>query len=124
MESSPLLARRSRYVLALYLTVAAWGVRNALLPQGRHLSDIVLTLVAAVLSILLIHTDARLRGKPLPATTKWQLLLVWPVALPVYAVATRRLRGAWVAAKHLLLAYLVFVAVAALAWFVASRLTS
>ena len=122
MESSPLLAQRSRYVLALYLTAAAWGARTALLPPDRHLSDIVITVVAAVLAILLVHTDARLRGKPLPITTRWQLLLVWPIALPVYAVATRKLRGIWVAAKHALLAYLVFVAVAALAWFVASHL--
>jgi hypothetical protein len=124
MKVPSLLQQRSRYLLALYLTVAAWGVRAALLPQARQLSGIVLAVVAAVLSIQLVHTDARLRGKPLPSTTKWQLLLVWPLALPIYTVATRKLRGIWLVTKHLVLALLVYFVVATLAWLVASIVTT
>ena len=93
METAALLRRRTRYLIVLYALAVLWGVRAGLLPHERQNSGMVLTFVAGVVSVLLISNGAELRGKPFPGEARWLLAFVWPVALPVYAVATRKLRG-------------------------------
>ena len=122
MESSALVNRRTRYLLVLYALAVLWGVRKGLLPRAYQNSDFVLTFVAGIVSVLLISTDAQLRGRPFPGEARWLMTFVWPVALPIYAVATRGLRGFWVAFKHLALAYAGLIAAGFIARFVASHL--
>jgi len=94
----------------LYSFAALWGVRSGLLPRGRELSDLVLALGAGVSAVLLIDADARLRGKPLPTDSRWLLVPVWPAALAIYAIVTRKARGLGIALKHVVLAYAMFFA--------------
>jgi hypothetical protein len=88
----------------------------------RQYSDLALALVAGVLSTLLLDTDARLRGKPFPTEARWLLLPVWPVALTIYTLATRKVRGLWVIAKHLALGYALFLSCGFAARFIVFRL--
>ncbi len=122
MESTALLKRRTRYLVLLYALAILWGVRTGLLPRARQNSDLALTFVAGIVSVLLISNDAQLRGKPFPGEARWLMAFVWPIALPIYAVATRRLRGLWVAIKHSALAYGSFLAAGFAARFVVSHL--
>ena len=109
METPALARRRLAFLVALYAVAAVWGVRAGLLPRDRRDADFLLCVVAGVVSVLLLDADARLRCKPLPVGSRWLLLAVWPVALPIYAVATHKLRGLWIVGKHVALGYALFV---------------
>ena len=83
MEPTLLAKHRTRLLVLLYILAALWGVRAGLLPRTRQLSGLLLGLGSGVGSVLLLSTDARLRGKPLPSQARWLMIFVWPAALAI-----------------------------------------
>ncbi|MEZ5333657.1 MAG: hypothetical protein R2991_16855 [Thermoanaerobaculia bacterium] len=84
---------RRFYVLAWYGLGMFAGTRVALLPMVELNLDRALQLCLGLLATLLVLTDAKLVGRPLPHTSAWLIWWAWPIAVPACLLSRRGLRG-------------------------------
>jgi len=90
MEDRLLLAKRRRLVGFIYAFAVLWGIRAAFQPQG--VEPLIASMATGVFMTWFCRTDSRIRGKPLAWSLQWVIYLTWPVFVPVYLLATRRLK--------------------------------
>jgi hypothetical protein len=107
--------------LDLYRTIALSGFGLAVLLDGVVESGYVplvvrvfaaLTMAAAATMWCIV--DASSRGDYYPHSFRWLTMIVWPVAVPVYLVRTRKRRGILLAVAGLVAVLLLAAAGAAL----------
>lgn len=108
--------RRFLYLISLYLLAVLAGVRATALPQRSYLSDLLLQLEAAIVITQLCVVDARLLGRPLVHAAQWVMFLSWPLAVPIYVLWSRKLRGALLLLAHVILLYVAYYAGAIAMW--------
>ena len=70
-------------LVALYFVCGVWGWHAALYPYGTPL-HFWLSVTAAMLAAGAALHLADLRGRSIPVLSRWILLAVWPVAVPVF----------------------------------------
>jgi hypothetical protein len=88
-------------IACLYAIAALWGVTQARAPDNDLLE--LLTAVSMPLAATLwTVNDARCRGEPLLHIVQIVMLFTWPLAVPIYLVRSRRLRGVGLAILHAL----------------------
>jgi hypothetical protein len=94
-----MVSRRDRLIqigvllAALCGVCAAWGWHSALHPQGSPL-DLLWNLATALLSALTALHLGKLRGRTIPVLSRWLLVIVWPLAVPLYLLWAYGWRGA------------------------------
>ncbi len=93
-------------VACLYALAALWGVAQARAPVNGVLYMLA-ALSMALAATLWAVNDARCRGKWLPHIVQFLMLLTWPLALPIYLVLSRKLRGVGLAILHAVALYAV-----------------
>lgn len=119
MELQSAIRVRRLYLWALYGLAVISGVRTGLLPVDRQNVDVFLSLSIGLLLALLVMADARILGRQFPQTALWLILSLWPLAVPGYLIATRRMKGLGLVAMHATLLLAVRAAVAlGLRWLV------
>ncbi len=64
------------------VVVCLYGVRLAILGEAE--SDVLVGMVLGLGLAMLCVADSRVVGKPAPATTPLIILVLWPLAFPVY----------------------------------------
>jgi hypothetical protein len=111
MTPAELVPIRRNYLWLLYALAAVLGAVTAV-PSLRVTALPAATGLAAGIDLaLLLETDGKILGKPLPRTASWVVILLWPLAAPSIAIATRGIRGLWLTLLHaaaLWATYLVF----------------
>ena len=78
-------------VVAIYGLSALWGVVQALNSNG--LAAFLGSLLFALLTTGWCIADSRRRGRPLLSVLQMIMFFTWPVAVPIYLIASRGLRG-------------------------------
>ena len=96
-DSRPTL-RRSIGV-SLYVLAAAWGISQALSPTNGLLYLLLCAAIASAMTGWCV-VDSRILGRPLLPVLQMITFCTWPVAVPIYLVWSRRLRGLGLAVLH------------------------
>jgi hypothetical protein len=83
---------RGIVLLSFYLLAAANGAMQA--SQARSgMVSLVLAVMAASLATYGCVVDARLAGRPIVQSLHWIMFFTWPIAVPIYLIYSRKLRG-------------------------------
>jgi hypothetical protein len=114
------IQRRLRRVLgvSLYALAVAWGLFQVFHPNSGALY----LLFAAAFSFTMTYwciVDGRVFGRPILRSFYWLIFFLWPIAVPIYLIWARRLRGLGFALLHFIGLY----AVCLVAYSVAGYLT-
>jgi len=97
-------------ILLFYVSTALWAAGQIFFGQHigiSYLADITIALAPAVWFL----NDIAKRGSPVPHILQPAILMAWPVVVPVYVIATRRLRGFWLVLIHAFAAFVLNVAI-------------
>jgi hypothetical protein len=86
------------FVAQLYVAFVVWGA-GQVLSQNSAVYEL-FTLLTASSATTWVYFDARYRRQPLPHIVLFIHFLIWPVALPLYLLSTRRIQGLGWAALH------------------------
>ena len=78
-------------LVALYFATLSWGAIQCFPQQGGV--HYIFALLMASMAALWVVFDARHRGKPLVSIVQFLVLVSWPVAVPIYLISTRGVRG-------------------------------
>ena len=98
---------RPLLVAGLYGVAAFWGFAQAVSENS-----LIYYLVAMLLSCFATAwsaVDARRRGKPLLPVLQMITFFSWPIAVPIYLIATRKWRGLAYALLHAIGLYIVML---------------
>ncbi len=99
LQSSSSKLRRL-LVITLYVSSLSWGVVQVMAPAVAgalyYLFGITMAGCAAWWAVL----DARDRGKPILHILQLLVLVFWPIAVPIYLIATRGFRGLGLSVAH------------------------
>lgn len=100
-RSSSRSERRLRLALvgAMYAIAVATGVMGVLRPE-HALSRLVLPIAVCSVMGYWCVVDSRMQGSPIVQSVHWIIFFTWPVAVPVYLIWSRRLRGLGLALIH------------------------
>jgi hypothetical protein len=90
---------RRLLVITLYVASLVWGVVQVMLPESGGLYYL-FALVMAGAAAWWVVSDARDRGKPILHILQLLIFLLWPIAVPIYLVATRGIRGLGLSVAH------------------------
>jgi hypothetical protein len=88
-------------VLSFYLAIATFGAMQVSLPQSGFVAPL-LALMAASTAAYGCVVDARFRGRPIVQSVHWIMFVTWPMAVPVYLIYSRKLRGVALIVMHLI----------------------
>ena len=83
---------RGIILLSFYLVVAANGAMQAF-PSRGHGLGILLAVMAASLATYGCIVDSRIIGRPIVQSVHWIMFFTWPLAVPIYLIYSRGLRG-------------------------------
>lgn len=86
-------------VVAMYLVTAVGNVIAVLRPEGV-LIRLMLSLALCSIVAYWCVVDSRLRGFPIVHSLHWIIFFTWPIAVPIYLIWSRRLRGLGLAFVH------------------------
>jgi hypothetical protein len=97
-------ATRPRYdirrylVFEIYVMCVLWGITQSLSSNGAlgYLGSILLAVLTTGWCII----DARHRGRPMLSIVQMIVFFSWPIAVPIYLIASRGRRGLAIAAIH------------------------
>ena len=90
---------RRHLVITLYVASFLWGVVQVMVPDLGGLYYL-FALVMAGAAAWWAVSDARERGKPILHILQLFVFLLWPVAVPIYLIATRGFRGLGLSVAH------------------------
>jgi hypothetical protein len=94
--------RRLRRVLglSLYAIMAASGLLGVLLPNSGDWLSLFFAVAFAFTVTYWCIVDGRVVGHPILTSFYWLMFFLWPVAVPIYLIWTRGLRGLGFALLH------------------------
>ena len=78
-------------LVALYVATAVWGVTQCF-TQNAGVYYLFALFMASMAAMWVVF-DARHRGKPLVSAVQFLIFIFWPIAAPIYLIATRGIRG-------------------------------
>ncbi|MEM9412124.1 MAG: hypothetical protein AAGA30_13490 [Planctomycetota bacterium] len=96
-------------IIKIYIAFLFWGVVQVLAPEVGGLYYL-FALVAGGSAAWWAVLDASDRGRPILHIVQFFVLLFWPLAVPVYLIASRGIRGFGLSVAHavgLMLALLI-----------------
>ena len=79
-------------VVFIYLLIALWGVRRALLQEMRPI-DLIICVTISFLMVQFCVIDSRIRGKPVLHSFRWMIFFTWPISVPIYLLWSRGVKG-------------------------------
>jgi hypothetical protein len=85
-------------VLGIYVMCVLWGITQSLSSNGAL--GLLGSILFAVLTTGWCVVDSRSRGRPMLSIVQMIVFFSWPVAVPIYLVASRGGRGLAIAAVH------------------------
>jgi hypothetical protein len=93
--------KRLRRVLmiGMYVLVAAWEIVQVSRPSAGMVL-LLLTLTTASVATYVCVVDSRMRGRPIVQSVQWIMFFTWPLAVPIYLIHSRRLRGVAITMLH------------------------
>lgn len=99
--SAKSLEKRLRFVLvvAMYLVSAVTNVTAVLRPEGLLVHLLFPLAVCSIMTYWCV-IDARMLGSPIVRSLHWIIFFTWPVAVPIYLIWSRGLRGLGLALVH------------------------
>ena len=109
---------RGIVLLNFYLLAAANGATQAFQPRGGMVG-VVFAIMAASLATYGCVVDARIIGRPIVQSVHWIMFFTWPLAVPIYFIYSRRLRGVVLLILHGVGLVAVSNAAFYLAWYLA-----
>ena len=83
----------------MYAVTAGGNVVVVLRPEAgviRLLLHVAMCSIATYWCVV----DSRMRGSPIVHSLHWIIFFTWPIAVPIYLVQSRGLRGLWLAVIH------------------------
>jgi hypothetical protein len=86
------------FVAQLYFGFAAWGSIQVF--SENAMISMLFALLIASAATMWVAFDTRHRQSPLPHAVLFLIFLTWVIALPLYLIWTRRIRGLGWAALH------------------------
>lgn len=86
-------------VLNVYLLMIMWGMMEIGRPTPPMINVLWSLAMCSVMNCWCVF-DARRRGRPLIQSLHWIVFFLWPVAVPIYLLWSRRLWGMAVAVIH------------------------
>ena len=89
---------RLLFVVTLYVLTTAWGVAQVFSLHGGL--QYLFALVIASAATLWAVSDARLRGHSILNIVQFFIFVSWPIAVPIYLVWSRGLRGLGLSLLH------------------------
>jgi hypothetical protein len=95
MEDRSIAGRRRLrgiVLLSFYLLFATHGAIQVF-PPGGGMVRVLLAVMAASLATYGCVVDSRIIGRPIVQSVHWIMFFTWPIAVPVYLIYSRRLRG-------------------------------
>jgi len=95
------IQERMRFVLglSLYALAALWGMVQVPYPIGGVPYLLFVLALASTMTYWCI-VDGRVAGRPILYSFYWLIFFLWPLAVPIYLVWARRLRGLGFALLH------------------------
>lgn len=105
-------------VVCLYLLLALNGAVQVTRPESAALRLILSALTGSTATYWCV-VDSRILGRPIVQSLHWIMFFTWPVAVPLYLVYSRKLRGLGIAVIHAI----GLLIVTALATFLAGYIT-
>lgn len=91
---------RFRLVVAIYLVFSGANATLVLWPHLESLIRLISHVALASLTTYWCVLDSRLRRKPIVSSLHWIIFFFWPIAVPMYLIGTRKLRGLGLALVH------------------------
>ena len=85
--------------LSLYALAAAWGLFPVVHPEHGVLYLLLIAGFSSTITYWCI-VDARVIGRPILFSFYWLIFFFWPIAVPIYLIWARRLRGLGFALLH------------------------
>jgi hypothetical protein len=83
---------RAVVLLCFYVLMAGNGAIQVLPPQGGMVRILIAVMAASLVAYWCVD-GARIVGRPIVQSVHWILFVTWPLAVPVYLVCSRGLRG-------------------------------
>lgn len=87
-------------VVVLYFLFALSGGHVALYQDVVGGADFLLSIVMAIVATNLCVVDAKMRKKPLIHSSQFVIFLFWFIAVPLYFIGTRKLKGLGMVLLH------------------------
>lgn len=102
---------RLALLIAFYFIIAAATIRTLLVAKPGP-TDLLISLCTAIVVTWLCIADSRLMGRPMVQSTHWIMFFTWPVAVPIYLVWMRGMRGLLILLAHVCALFVMVVAIA------------
>ena len=95
------LERRHRFVLvlAMYLLAAGGNMIVVLRPEELLVRLLLPVAMCSIMTYWCV-VDSRMRGSPIVHSLHWIIFFTWPIAVPIYLIRSRGLRGLGLALLH------------------------
>jgi hypothetical protein len=87
MNRNPLTARRTTFVVVIYLLSVLWGAKSVFEMDPRI--RLVFSLALSVFVTQFCIVDSQIRGKPLLRSFHWLIFFTWPISVPIYLIRSR-----------------------------------
>jgi hypothetical protein len=96
-------------ILLFYVLTGLWAAGQLVFIEHVGI-EYVATIAIALAPTVWFLRDFAKRGSYVPHILQPALLVAWPVVVPVYVIATRRLRGFWQVLIHAVASWALYVA--------------
>lgn len=83
---------RRLMVVCIYVLAAVWGLFSALRPDDGRLHLLLSAAIACAMTGWCV-VDSRIRRRPVIRTFYFLIFITWPLAVPIYLIWSRKLRG-------------------------------
>ncbi len=86
--------KRERFalVLAMYLISVVGSVIGVFRPEESVIGVVPQVAICSIMTYWWV-VDSRVRGFPIVQSLHWIILFTWPIAVPIYLIWSRKLRG-------------------------------
>jgi hypothetical protein len=110
--------QRILFLIAFYVLVAMWTIRANIFAAETGV-DAIIAVCIAISATLACIVDSKIVARPMSHAGQWVMLLVWPVAVPIYLLSSRGWRGfKWIAIHFIAISAVIV----GLTWFLAGVL--
>ena len=93
VTQAPVRMPTCAFLIFLHFFAILWGIHSGATSGTASPIDMLFPLVAGVVVVWACANDARMRGKPFLGMMAFLMLVVWPIAAPLYLISSRGWRG-------------------------------
>lgn len=99
---------RTFLIILVYIIMTSIGIRFGINPEFGLLTYLIGLLLALLLTQICI-VDGRIVGRPLPVSTHWLVLILFPISIPICFFRVHGTKGLVIVAAHLLGLLIIFI---------------